>query len=130
MSSLERRVAAIAMTAVVATACSAPAPEPDEGPDAGGGPDALTAEICSLATTAADEPQAAGDGFATEVHDPLHDLIDELLQEDRAAASRLLRDKSAVESLARQSSPKGTELQEALRNLAERIPGSSGCPDG
>lgn len=118
-----RRVVAVAMTAIVPTACSASAPEPAEEPDA------LTAEICSLATLATEEPQAAADGFGIEVHDPLHELVDELLQEDRSAASRLLRDKSAVETLARQSSPDGTELQEALGDLAERIPGSSGCPD-
>lgn len=115
-----RVAVAVMVLAPGVAGCSASSGPGDE-------PATLAAELCAAAATAVDEPQTAVERFSVDLHGPLHDLTDELVEEDRAAARQVLDAKFAVESLAREDEPRGADLHDALEQLAEQIPGSSGC---
>lgn len=121
---LQRSLIATALLAALAAGCGGSATTTTAASD--GEPD-LAAQVCALAAMA-DDPSAAASTFNLEVHDPLHDVADQLIEdEERAAAARLLEAKAAAEGLLADDTADPEELRESLVTLAERLPGSDGC---
>lgn len=92
-------------------------------------PASLAQQTCELAVLAGEDPRAAGEEFDSRIHAPLHEVAGELVDTDRQAAGRLLEAKADVETLVAADAPDADRLEQALRRLAERLPGAQGCPD-
>lgn len=90
-----------------------------------GPPEALA---CELAAAAEDgEVDEAAQRFDRELHQTLHDLADARMDDDRAAAGRLLVAKNQVEELLAEDEPDGGELSDALRQLAGELDDAPPC---
>lgn len=122
-AALQRRAVVASMLVALGLAGCGDSSSPGVGAESA----TLAERLCAIADTADDDPGAAAERFSTQVHGPLHDRIDALLEEDRAAASDLMDAKFAVESLAQEDDPPGDELRDALERLAAQLPDASGC---
>lgn len=65
----------------------------------------LGADLCAASLQAGTAPPAAAQLFGQKVHGPLHALAGALAEEDRPAATKLLRDKFNVEEDIRRQAP-------------------------
>jgi hypothetical protein len=90
-------------------------------------PEALAADLCELGERARLDPAGAAGHFDGQLHGPLHDAAQVLIESDAARAGEVLEAKAVVERQIAEAPTHGDELADALITLARQLPGGDAC---